>query len=360
MKSLFFNRWFPICYLPGGNLLSYKYGSLAIINLENNEVVKKRKILTLFKETVLAKVPPIFRFLRLGARKGIYIGNNTALVVIGKTIYEVNTDTLEFSSGYTNGISRPLKFALSDGVEGFDDGVYWGDYFGNSQKGEVSIYKRTGEDKWQTVFTFDKGEITHIHNVVPDKYHNCFWILTGDFDKESAIWKATNNFKEVTPFLRGNQDYRGCVAFPVPDGLIYATDAPFQDDYIMKLKLDGENVELKKLQPINGSCIYGAQTSDGRLVFASTVEADGRNQSLMKFLFGKKRGAGIKDEYAYVYLGTPDNGFKTVYKAKKDWLPFSFQFGTFMFPEGVGGNNKLAFYPVAVNNGQLGTKIINI
>lgn len=40
----------------------------------------------------------------------------------------------------------------------------------------------------------------------------------------------------------------------------------------------------------------------------------------MEFCFGRKRGAGIKDEYVHMYCVNIKEGFKEIYKEKKDIL----------------------------------------
>ncbi len=355
-------KYFPLCFVEHDILLLYKNGSLYLFNIKEQRVLKSRKVVKSFKENWVARINLLFRVFRIGARSGLYIGNDTALIVIGQIIYEVNTKTLELSFGYTNGESRPLKFGVSEDVKGFDDTIYWGEYMCNPNKNEVSIYKRIGVDKWEKVYKFMKEEVNHIHNVVPDKYNDCVWIFTGDFDDATAIWRATDNFRHVEPIFRGKQIYRGCVIFPSPEGLLYATDAPFAENFICKLYKDNGVWKVEKLMPINGSCIFGTHLNRKTFVFQTTVEPDGRdNSNKLVFLFGRKRGSGIKDNYVYLYAGNSEDGFNVVYRAKKDnWPYIAFQFGTFQFPDGMNEGNLLPFYSMAVKKHNLETQIIDI
>lgn len=368
-------HFFPLCFITNDVLLLYKYGYLYTYNIVKQKILMQRKAVFLKKETMLARINPAFRAMRLGARLGTYIGNDIALLVIGKKIYEVNTRTLDISMGFTNSYSRPLNFGLANNVKGFDNGVYWGDYMGNTIKNGVSIYKRISKDQWASIYTFPQGEVNHVHNVVPDSYHDCFWIFTGDFGNASAIWKATENFSNVEPILRGNQLYRGCVVFPMPEKLLYITDSPFEQNYIMSIEIKGNKYKIKKMQDINGSCIYGIKLNEDTFVFQSSVEPDGRNESMMGFLFSRKRGSGIKNKYVYLYSGNPKDGFNVIYKASKDPWPYSlFQFGTFQFPDNNfvsfhEGNTKsildkktqlLPFYSMAVKKHNMETQFIKI
>ena len=142
-----------------------------------------------------------------------------------------------------------------------------------------------------------------------------------------------------------DQKYRGCVAFTLPEGILYATDAPYADDFIYLM--NPLTYETKEMFPIDGSCIYGCQWKD-KYVFSTTVEGDGRNLGRFEFLFSRKRGAGIKDNYVHMYLGNIAEGFRDIYGEKKDCMPYyTFQFGVFKFPYGINNTNTLYFQPIA-------------
>lgn len=111
--------------------------------------------------------------------------------------------------------------------------------------------------------------------------------------------------------------------------------------------MDPNTYEVKKVMLIAGSCIYGCKWKDN-FVFSSTVEGDGRNMTRFYFLFGRKRGSGIKDEFIHLYYGNSYDGFKEIYKEKKDWLPlYTFQFGAFRFPYGENNGDTLYFQPIS-------------
>ena len=234
-------------------------------------------------------------------------------------------------------------FSKIECIKGFDDGIYFGGYKGNPNKDPISIYKRIQKDDWIEIYRFPQGSIEHIHNIIADPYKNVVYILTGDFDHSAGIWIAQNRFESVVPLLVGNQKYRGCVGLPTPRGLVYATDSPFVKNSIRLLKNEGDKWESIHLMDINGPSIYGCQWCND-LVFSTSVEGDGRNQSIWYKLFGKQRGISIKENYSFIYKGNMEDGFREIYKAKKDCLPFYlFQFGVLIFPSGT---NYSLFLPV--------------
>lgn len=292
----------------------------------------------------------LMRLMRFGIRAAETIDEESVVLSIRNTLYELNVETGRLSEGFFCGKRiRPLIFTKLNGINGFDDGLYFGGYLSNREKRPVDIYHRTGEDKWNVIYTFPQGTINHVHNIVADPYRNCLWVFTGDFDKSAAIWKVTDGFNKVECIACDDQKWRGCVAFALPEGLLYATDTPFAENHIYFMK---DNSSIETIADISGSCIYGCQWKD-KFVFSSTVEADGRDETIWKLLTSKKLGSGIKDDYVRMYVGNLANGFKEVYKEKKDWLPFIFQFGVFKFPAGVNNGDTLYFQPVATRENDM-------
>ena len=350
------NKTSPLCFLPDGRLLCYRRGRIRVLRGDEEEI--SSPIAMGGKERWFGWSKLATRLLRLGIRSSVALDNNHVILTIGNILHEVDLQTGEMSNGWNCGSGiRPLQFSVVESIDGFDDGIYFGGYLGNMGKMPVNIYHRTGVDQWEIIYTFPQGAINHVHNIVADPYRQCLWIFTGDFGEAAAIWKVTDNFQKVERVACNNQKYRACVVFALPEGLLYATDAPFADDYIYLL--NPETMEAKELFPIHGSCIYGCLWKD-KYVFSSTVEGDGRNMSRLEWLFTRKRGAGIKDDYVHMYMRNMKEGFKEIYKEKKDCMPFyTFQFGVFKFPAGVNNTDTLFFQPVATKKNDLRMMSIN-
>lgn len=350
------NNMLPLCFLPSGMLICYRLGKFLL--LRDGVVVNKYDVFRGVRERFLGGFNIISRLLRIGVRAAIPLNDDRIVFYINGFIYEYCFSEKKLSAGYKlpKGI-RPLIFTEVKGLEGFMDGIIFGGYLGNPMKKPVPIYCRVGIDNWEVVYTFAQGEINHVHNIVVDKYRKCLWVFTGDFDEASAIWKVTDNFRKVERIVYKNQKYRGCVVFVIPEGLLYATDTPFEENYICKFNTN--TFEVDKVIPISGSCIYGCQWKD-QFVFSTTVEGDGRDASFFKSIFNKKRGGGIKDPYVHLYLGNFQEKFKEIYKEKKDGKPFIFQFGVFKFPYGINNSDVLYLQPVATNKNDLALLRIKI
>ena len=334
----------PLCFMPDGRLLCYRKGY--IVEMVDGKVVRRISIPITFKEIVLGCSKLATRFFRLGIRAVEVLDNDHIILSRGNMLYELDLTKEVMSDGWFCGDGiRPLQFTKVEDIDGFTDGIYFGGYLGNMDKKPVHVYRRIGVDQWEIVYTFPHGAINHVHNIVADPYRKCLWIFTGDFDESAAIWKVTEDFKKVECLACNEQKWRADIIYPLEEGLLYATDAPFADDYIYLL--NPETMELREIFPIAGSNIYGCQWKN-KFVFSTTVEGDGRNTPKMEFLFGRKRGAGIKDEYVHMYCGNLQNGFKEIYREKKDCMPYyTFQFGVFKFPYGINNGDVLYFQPVA-------------
>ena len=344
------NKTTTLCFLPDGRLVCYRHWRIRVLRGDEEEI--SFSIPMGGKERCLGWSKMATRLLRLGVRGAAAIDNNHVILTIGNTLHEVDLQTGEMSNGWNCGDGiRPLQFSVVESIDDFEDGVYFGGYLGNMEKKSVNIYHRISTDQWEIIYTFPQGAINHVHNIVADPYRQCLWVFTGDFGEASAIWKVTDSFKKVERVACNDQKYRACVVYALPEGLLYATDAPFADDYIYLL--NPETMEAKELFTIHGSCIYGCQWKD-KFVFSSTVEGDGRNMSRLEWLFTRKRGTGIKDDYVHMYMGNLKEGFKEIYKEKKDCMPFyTFQFGVFKFPAGVNNTDTLFFQPVATKKNDL-------
>lgn len=358
MKTVY-KKYFPVCFLTKDLLLVEKKLSFYILDLNNGEKKKLIKLHLSGKARIINQIPLFSRIFRGGIRSGIKVSEKIVLFVVNKTIYELDIENKQISNGYsTSDRSRPLVFSKIFNINGFQDGIYFGGYKGNPNKEPISIYQRIKTDQWEEVYQFPYNAIEHIHNIIADPYKNIIYILTGDFDNSAGIWIAENGFKNVFPLLTGKQEYRGCVGFPTPVGLVYATDSPFLKNSLRLLKCNNRIGDTEHIMDINGPCIYGCQWGND-FVFSTSVEGDGRNTSIWNILFGNKRGQGIIENASFIYKGNLIDGFNEIYKVKKDILPFiPFQFGVLIFPSGLNESTYLPVYHVSTLKNNMNTILI--
>jgi len=282
--------------------------------------------------------------------------------IFNKSIYSVNANGYQVEKEYSFYRGRgPLSLSVIDGVFGFDDGVYFGEYFSNPKKDAVSIYKKSNDGSWISCYRFCSGEINHIHKLVPDIENKCVWILTGDFGNAAAIWCATENFNKVELIVGGEQKFRACVAFPYKSGLLYATDTQFQNNSIRILAKKNDKWESVLLSEIKGPSIYGMETS-GFYIFSTSTEPGERKKGKLFSLIDNRPGPGIKDNSSDVIVCNKNTlDCSVVLTRNKDMYPYRlFQFGVIMFPSGLSHTNIFHMYNVGSINNDMNMEIHDI
>ena len=246
---------------------------------------------------------------------GLYSLNNGERIAIAKKGLFLSKDgrnTFEKCFSMLRG-SKPLNLCLAP-----SGNIYFGEYFQNMEKQAVNIYcSEDNAQTWHIAYTFDAGNINHIHGLFYDKYTNRIWVATGDRENECIIGYTEDEFKSFVEVFRGGQEYRTCQLFFYNDFIVFGTDTQYEQNVIKKF--DRKTLEVTELQKVQGSVIKGGQVGD--LAFISTtVEPSIVNT----------------DKYAHLWVTKDGFHWEERYKAKKDWLPFIFQFGTFEFPQYYG------------------------
>lgn len=249
----------------------------------------------------------------------------------------------------------PMRLTSICNMPGFDDCLVFGEYFGNKDKRPVHIYSRLADSSWQIVHTFDQGEINHIHNIIPDHIRECVWVLTGDYDGAAAIWRATDNFAKLEKVVGGDQVYRSCIAYPINDGLLYATDTHLQPNSIRLLHLSDGQWKSEKLIDINGPCVYGCELKD-YFLFSTVTEPSPPKGGKLKTWLDRDPSPVIRKNQSEVISCTKDGLEFTVemHNPKDKWPYRLFQFGSIMlYGSPNEERNCVATFSIANTNDDL-------
>jgi hypothetical protein len=235
--------------------------------------------------------------------------------------------------------TRPLHItAVPNG------GIFWGEYFDNPSRDEVHIYGSSDHGlTWSVSYTFAKGAIRHVHNIVHDPWGNCLWVLTGDNGDECRILRASCDFGHVETVLQGKQQCRAVAAIPAEGGLYFSSDTPLEQNFIYRLD---RSDKLSQLTRVTSSSIYGCRVAD-ELFFSTMIEPSDVNL----------------DRFVRVYQGSGRNpgDWKSVLAWQKDRWPMNFfQYGNAVFPDGNNTTSCLAVTSVAVQADDLVTSIYSI
>jgi len=246
---------------------------------------------------------------------------------------EPGSDEFRLSHRVLRG-TRPLHIASTP-----DGRIYWGEYFDNRHREEVHIYTSTDRGlTWNVAYTFPKGAIRHVHNIVYDNWDNCLWVLTGDDGTECRILKASFDFRNVEEVISGNQQSRAVAFVPTEDALFFSSDSPFEANHVYRLDRRGN---LRKLADISSSSIYGCRVS-GAIFFSTMIEPTNVN----------------RDQHARLYGSHGGENWQSLLAWHKDiWPKGLFQFGNVLLPDGPNTSSVLALTTVAVQKDDLQTSL---
>ncbi len=212
-----------------------------------------------------------FSFTRRLSRGGVFgvaPQVDGATVCVGrKMIFRAEKNSGEFKPVFPipRG-SRPLNLCQTPQGE-----IYWGEYFLNLRRSApVNVFgSRDGGRTWAVVHTFPRGSVCHIHRVAYDPFEDALLVCTGDRDSESGVWRTKDRFHTLEPLMRGTQECRTTALVALPEGLLYGTDFPAGQNYIMAL--DRETASARRIQAIPGPALYVTRVGE-EVVFATMVE----------------------------------------------------------------------------------------
>jgi hypothetical protein len=244
----------------------------------------------------------------------------------GKTEFELSHRVLRGT--------RPLHITATP-----DDRIFWGEYFDNPARAEVHIFASTDHGStWDVAYTFPRGAVRHVHNIVYDEWANCLWVLTGDNGSECRILRASCDFKTVDVVLSGQQPARAVALLPTSNGLYFSSDTPLESNHVYHLDHVGN---LAEVAPLSSSSIYGCRAGSG-IFFSTMVEPSRTNRDTNVRLYGSLDGSRWCDLTQW----------------KKDSWPMSlFQYGNAVLPDGTNATDLLAVTTVAVKRDDLKTSI---
>lgn len=279
-----------------------------------------------------------FRLVRDGFHALAVLPDGTLVGAVPGAIVTLAPGETEFrvSHRITRG-TRPLHITATP-----EGRVFWGEYFDNAARDEVLIYgSQNAGASWDVVYTFPKGSIRHVHNLVYDEWERCLWVLTGDYGDECRILRASCDFRSVEVVMSGNQQARAVAMVPTREALYFSTDTPLEPNFIYRMDRRGS---LEQMTGLTGSSIYGCGV--GAAVFFSTMV---------------EPSAANPDPNVQVVGGTPDTGWQSLLSWPKDgWSMRFFQYGNASLPDGCNESGFLAVTTTAVVGADLSTSLYRV
>jgi hypothetical protein len=278
------------------------------------------------------------RFVRDGFHALTVTPRGTLIGAVPGAIVTLEPGQSEFVIGHriSRG-TRPLHVTATP-----DGHTFFGEYFSNDSREEVHIYGTQDEGRtWAIAYTFSRGAVRHVHNIVYDRFEHCLWIFTGDYGDECRILRASYDLKTVDTVMAGNQQARAVAAVVTAEGLYFASDTPLEANHVYRMSRDGT---LTTLADLESSSIEGCLVGD-TVVFSTMVEPSAANPSPLVSL----------------YAGRGPESWRRLASWRKDaWSMRFFQYGNAFLPTGENPSDYLAVSTVAVQDDDLVTAIYKL
>jgi hypothetical protein len=191
---------------------------------------------------------------------------------------------------------------LHRGICEHEGQVYFGEYFRNSARGAVRLWRVDPELKhWEVAQEFPAGLYRHIHVVISDPFDSCaLWVAVGDDDGECFLLRSTDGFRTYERFGAGTQLWRAVTLFFTPTHVCWITDSNLQQNYACRM--DRQTQQLEQGQTVSAPGWYGCTTCEGLHVAFTTVET----------------GPGVQTDRAGIYVSRDAFHWQPVLDFAKD------------------------------------------
>jgi hypothetical protein len=174
---------------------------------------------------------------------------------------------------FPDAAAAPHPYGMSNATS--KDEIYYGDLTFEKAPHSVRVWKGSDDGrKWQVQYTFAAGQLGHIHSIVYDRFRDRLWIGSGDGDSESRLLYTDDDFRTVRALGAGDQSWRISGMIVTEQYLYWGTDDTEHGSDLYRYELaTGKREHIRKL---GNPVWYGAQLTDGTLVFSASYEPSAR------------------------------------------------------------------------------------
>lgn len=302
------------------------------VDYKGNLLGKKITLGNIF-ENHIAKIRVLRQAFRLGIHHIIKLRNGNILVTKKKITFLLDNDgsILSVFKGYSG--NKPFNQGICETPEGI---IFFAEYMQNfDRKITPHLYRSCdGGKTFQSVLSFSKGSVRHIHFVNYDKYEKKIWIGTGDKNSECKLMSSSDNGENWDVVGEGSQKWRSVGLCFSQDYIIWGTDAGSVEDLNFIYAMHRKSKIIKSICEIEGPC-HGCTQQEGDLFYFST---------------GIEGGSNEKDKMARIKRISL-NDIENVFECRKDRLPYVIQFGVIRFPLKNFDIKKLVYTTYGLKDG---------
>lgn len=291
-----------------------------MLNRKHNKEVSM-KLPFCFPRDFHFNIPPLKRILRSDAKEIIFDKDSKKLIAIRNGhVYLFQNEKYKCLGSIVGDAPLFNSHCIHNNT------IYFGQYNQNNKRKDVHIYKVDNNNNLTTAFTFNAGEIRHIHSISKDPIiDKRLWITTGDNNGECLLLYTDDDFNSISNIGDKSQDYRIVNLGFSKDHLFYGTDNLENQNYLYVQKR--ENGKREKVLSIKQTAWFLKQDQLGKAIIGTTVE----------------HGKGCQVNYSSLFLSN-DFGlsWNELIRIPKDIYPMPlFKWGTVSFSNGSENLNDM-------------------
>jgi hypothetical protein len=237
--------------------------TIEVVGSENRQFV----LPVTFSQKILGLHRLSRRLFRLDKSNVIPTNNGYVAFWQGKVFHLAHGDKKPVLTLSMVGCRNPLHNSVAN-IDG--NILYFGEY-GQPHEAGKSIYRSLdGGISWEKIFNISQNKIRHIHACKWDPVEEKIWVFTGDYEGQSWVLCADQDFKNIEWIGDGNQHYRAVDAIFEKDAVHWIMDSPLSEVHHIRLDRKTRSIRIGKV--FNGPVWYLKKLSDGVILAGSVQE----------------------------------------------------------------------------------------
>ena len=312
-----------------------KHNEIFSSDINFNKIKKIGGVKLNFFDKFLSTISITRRLRRLFFYNIIPISNDKFFVSFNKKIGIISKNKYE----EIKGLKKPTRILRNACAVDQDGGIFFGEYFPNTNRDEVIIYYLPNNSvNLEVCFVFKKNNVRHVHGIYLDPFTNYIWVVTGDNKNECKIFFTKDKFKNIKIIGQGDESWRAISIIFEKDFIYYGTDAEFSQNYIYKLNKANYKREIMRM--VDGPIYYSKKIGKNKVFIVTAEGSPSQKTNKLDILYFDK-----------------NNKFTPIKSYLKDFWPIQFMPGTIQLSN---GNHPTQCFGYGIGLKDLNLKTIEI